>query len=570
MGLDYREKLDRAKTNLKAKEKQKYKIHYFCKNFRLEDEIKEKSFNNKFSHPDYIHVFSKNNDYSKSFPNSFRTRIRNGGNMVLGIGGEPNSGKSDGGASIAFEIQEALTEILELNPPFYLAFTTSEFNATIVKIRKDLAKIKKGGILLRDEDPREHGRGARTLTENLENIKEIVRKFQVFFIFIAPRKPKELSKSLFTYFLESAGKDYENNKIRFLLYDPTYKDGKIPIGRIKIERHKNDKFREEYQNRKDAFIDVGMSTGGQFVPEIDMARFQKDVNNIYKYCLRKRIDQKNLIETQIRYYNRQLKLKKNKDKKAKEDKVQWDLDSLEKLINEVWFKLRKKYKRIDKRKQRLKELKKVHEAKLEDLQRANAKLEIEQQLSTNLTKFKFEYNENDIFEIIQKEKENVWKNSERDIEIYIRAKRKGTIYKEIVKSYREINDETNITKIVNKVQGEINRIAGRLLENAFSDFLTKLKLFDKVDLNGAHGQSDVIAYKGKTLFIFSLKNIKIDKQHYYEIPVHEYYPELVLAREQKEKNKKESYCYLGIFDNSTDKFSIKSINLSFPAKPIEI
>ena len=567
MVMDYREKLERAKTNLKAEKQKKYKIHKFCKNFRLEDEIKEKSFNNKFSHPDYIHVFSKNNDYSESFPNSVRTRIGNGGNMVLGISGEPNSGKSEGGATIGFEIQAALKEILSFNPPFYYSFTTSEFNENIVKIKKDLAKIKSGGILLRDEDPREHGRGARTLSENLENIKEIVRKVQVFFIFIAPRKPKELSKTLFTYFLESAGKDYENNKIRFLLYDPTHKDGKIPIGRIKIERHNNDKFREEYQKRKDEFIERGLSTGGQYAPEIDIIRFQKDVKNIYKFCLRKRIDQKNLIETQIRYFNKQLKLKKNRDK---EDKVQWDLDSLEKLINEVWFKLRKKYKRIDKRKQRLKELKKVHEAKLEGLQRANASLKIEQQLSANLTKFKFEYNENDIFAIIQKEKESVWKDSERDIEIYVRAKKDRTIYREIVKSYREINDETSITKIVNKVQGEINRIAGSLLENAFSDYLIKLKLFDKVEKNGAHGQSDVIAYKGKTLFIFSLKNIKIDKKHYYEIPVHEYYPELRLAREQKERHKKEAYCYLGIFDNSTNNFSIKSINLSFPAKPIEI
>ena len=62
--MDYTEKLSRAKSNVKAAQKKKYKIHDFCKNFRLEDEIKDKSFNNKYSDPKLIHVFSKNNNFS--------------------------------------------------------------------------------------------------------------------------------------------------------------------------------------------------------------------------------------------------------------------------------------------------------------------------------------------------------------------------------------------------------------------------------------------------------------------------------------------------------------------------
>ncbi len=124
--------------------------------------------------------------------------------------------------------------------------------------------------------------------------------------------------------------------------------------------------------------------------------------------------------------------------------------------------------------------------------------------------------------------------------------------------------------IIKKIEGKINRINGKLLEDAFADYLEHLKLFDKVVKNGANGEFDVIAYKGKILFVFSLKNIKVDKRHYNKIPVDKFYPELIFAREQQEKNNMNVYCYLAINDKLIDTFFLKPIDLSFPSNPIKI
>ena len=50
----------------------------------------------------------------------------------------------------------------------------------------------------------------------------------------------------------------------------------------------------------------------------------------------------------------------------KENKVQWDPDNLNKLVNEIWFKLKKKYKRIERKKKKLKEWQRIQEQKLDE------------------------------------------------------------------------------------------------------------------------------------------------------------------------------------------------------------
>ena len=140
----------------------------------------------------------------------------------------------------------------------------------------------------------------------------------------------------------------------------------------------------------------------------------------------------------------------------------------------------------------------------------------------------------------------------------------------IAKRYKTIKDRKGISNVVKKVQGEINRIKGKLLEAAFSKYLKMLNIFDSVEDNGSHGEFDVVAYKDNATFVFSLKNIKVDKQHYNEISGEEFYPEVKFAREQKERHNKDVYAYLCIFDNLKEEFLIKGIDLSFPIKSIKI
>ncbi|KKN08934.1 hypothetical protein LCGC14_1051600 [marine sediment metagenome] len=555
MSSDYRDRLTTAKANLKTEQKKKYKIYNFCKNFHLEDEIKEKSFNNKYSDPKLIHVFSKNNDYTPSLHNSIKTRITNGTNILLDIYGEQHSGKSHVGQTLAFEIIEEFELIQGNKVDLKLGFSTSEFN-------RYLTMLKKGDVLIRDENPKEHGKGSRNMEENLENVVDIIRKHLNSFIFIAPRK---LSNTLITYYLETAGKNFETKQVRCLLYDPSFKEGKEPIGRVFITLHDDYEFSAQYDKRKDGIIKDGLAHGGHFSAEIDLERFKNDIKRLFKWAIREKVDHKNLLEAEIKLFNSQFDPDKERDKMVK-----WDSGTMPMVINKVWSKLTKRKKRIENRRKRLKELKRIHERRMEEKQREQAKLEIEQQINADLTKFNFKYNENKIYNLVREEKGDIWRNVERDIEIYILSTKERMFNSKIAKRYKTIKDRKGISNVVKKVQGEINRIKGKLLEAAFSKYLKMLNIFDSVEDNGSHGEFDVVAYKDNATFVFSLKNIKVDKQHYNEISGEEFYPEVKFAREQKERHNKDVYAYLCIFDNLKEEFLIKGIDLSFPIKSIKI
>jgi hypothetical protein len=72
--------------------------------------------------------------------------------------------------------------------------------------------------------------------------------------------------------------------------------------------------------------------------------------------------------------------------------------------------------------------------------------------------------------------------------------------------------------IVKKVQGKINEVKGDKFEKFVYNRLKQSELFDKVILGGEVGQSDILAYQNdEKLFIYSLKNLKIDRDPYWLI-----------------------------------------------------
>jgi hypothetical protein len=113
-------------------------------------------------------------------------------------------------------------------------------------------------------------------------------------------------------------------------------------------------------------------------------------------------------------------------------------------------------------------------------------------------------------------KENVnWHQAERDLEIYILKKEKGLNLKEIGAEYG-IKYNT-VSVIVNKVQGELNRLKGAIFENFVYERLKQSGLFDRIIWEGDIGESDILAYQKEKLYVYSLKNLQIDRDPYWLI-----------------------------------------------------
>lgn len=266
-------------------------------------------------------MFYEENDYTERFFEAIRFRIRDRNNYVLMFYGEPNLGKSEGGGFTGKFTKKEYQEITGKKNRIHLGFSTMEFD----KIIRDM---EEGDIGIRDESPKGSGKGSRTIEQNLDNITQIVRAAQNFFIFICP---KRIETDVVTYYLEAAGKNKEERKLRFILYDPTFKEGKIPIGRIFIPLHDDEEFRKEYERRKHANIGLIKKKGGAVYYEIDAERLSQDFKKLYEYCKLRNTRTKTDIKTQLSNFN----IEKELEDKP-EECISGDIDYNEKLIQNVY------------------------------------------------------------------------------------------------------------------------------------------------------------------------------------------------------------------------------------------
>lgn len=124
----------------------------------------------------------------------------------------------------------------------------------------------------------------------------------------------------------------------------------------------------------------------------------------------------------------------------------------------------------------------------------------------------FKCSEEDIFTLIRKNKR--WHDIERDI----------TIYQERVKGkqLQELADEfgicfNTVSGIGKKVLGAVNYYKGKLFEVFVENKLRKSGLFEEVIKEAGKGEIDILAYTkdGKELYIYSIKNLKIDRKPYW-------------------------------------------------------
>lgn len=85
--------------------------------------------------------------------------------------------------------------------------------------------------------------------------------------------------------------------------------------------------------------------------------------------------------------------------------------------------------------------------------------------------------------------------------------------------------------VVKKVRGSINYWKGKLFEGLVEKRLKDSKLFKKVIKEAGSGEADILAYTKdeKELYIYSLKNIKINRSPYW-LTKEELDPEIDRAR----------------------------------------
>ena len=137
----------------------------------------------------------------------------------------------------------------------------------------------------------------------------------------------------------------------------------------------------------------------------------------------------------------------------------------------------------------------------------------------------FSHTDEQVFNLIRKNAK--WHDIERDLAIY-HEKKGGKYLQEIAEIFRI--DFTTVSVIVKKVLGAINYWKGKLFEDFVEKKLKQCGLFEKVIKDAGKGECDLLAYTkdGKGLYIYSLKNIKIDRKPYW-LTIDELRPELKRA-----------------------------------------
>ncbi|MBD3300808.1 MAG: hypothetical protein GF347_05660 [Candidatus Moranbacteria bacterium] len=177
----------------------------------------------------------------------------------------------------------------------------------------------------------------------------------------------------------------------------------------------------------------------------------------------------------------------------------------------------------------------------------------------------FSINNETIFAIIEKNAQ--WRDVQRDLEIYKLKREQGLELKEIGAIYGiKFN---SVSMVVSKVQGEMNRLKGEIFEKFVYERLQMSGLFEEVIWGRDVGDPDILAYQGDKLFIYSLKNLQIDRNPYWliinpksETSESELRPELEFAKLSHFDY--ETHLILLVFDNFCDRIIQSEIDYSEP------
>jgi hypothetical protein len=283
----------------------------------MEDNLEMLSFNKRFSDLKLRWVLRKKYNYTKRFLYAITERIKDNSNLIIVIYGTPNSGKSEGAQTIAFFIRYCLWRHVGLKVKIKTAFSTADF-------QEITPNMKRGDVGIRDESSALSGAGARNTQADLNNITKAIRMEQNSFIFIDPTK---IVAKVVSFYLESAGKNKNTRKIRFVLYD---KDENI-LGHIYLPLHWSPLYRKRYKEKKQVNIDTLKTFGGMAKAELPK-RIEFDEKRLLHYCNEYNVKNRGDIEALLQRFNRECEDDK--------DMIKGDTNYIKILVQTVWLDIR--------------------------------------------------------------------------------------------------------------------------------------------------------------------------------------------------------------------------------------
>lgn len=163
----------------------------------------------------------------------------------------------------------------------------------------------------------------------------------------------------------------------------------------------------------------------------------------------------------------------------------------------------------------------------------------------------------DLYALLRKNEK--WYDFNRDLSIYL-ERSEGKYIQELADQFNM--KRTAVSMVIKKVSGAINYWKGKLFEDFVEKRLKRSRFFDKVVKDAGSGESDIRAYtKDNKLFIYSLKNLKIDFIPYW-LTKEELRPELEDALLSKLDY--ETHLILLVYDNHHKEVKQIEINYDHP------
>ena len=197
-------------------------------------------------YPAYAYAYSI--DMTDIFYNEIKDRLTHNKNIIIEIVGEPGSGKSYSGSTIA----------LFCNSVMNVPFTIKNFAWTNTDFIESVSTFQKRNTIVKDEQPRAiYGEGSVIEQVTMQDIEEIIRKAQINMVFISPE-----SRSWHSgvhYILQTFDMSYTNRTNTLLVHPSTDHNLTEPIGAI-ILKHPVDAYPsfkpvlDQYEALKDEFI----------------------------------------------------------------------------------------------------------------------------------------------------------------------------------------------------------------------------------------------------------------------------------------------------------------------------
>lgn len=454
------EQYEFAKKEILSRQKRKVN---FTNKFKFGDEIYDQAFNDKINENLEMQTImaDKKKDLTKKFYGALRHRILHKDHIIIIFFGRTNSAKSWSSLRLAYDIRKMFKKLLQNDSEIHLCFSDSEY----VNI---IPKMEKMDIMIRDETPKISGAGTNILQKNLDNISAITRAGQYCFFFLSPSR---INADVVTYYLESSGIWREEGLARFLLYN----DEMRFLGRIYLKRPDDDQFLKDYENRKAKNIEKIKDLAGLVNVQADSQKFNDDKEKLLRICRENGANRKTEIRAMIQKFNFQ----------HPDDGISGFTGYLQDLVNLVYLERRKK-------------------AKSTKIAGVDFEEEIAKEIiNFDFSDFKFDVTEDKIIETIVNNSDSLkWKYPTRDTNIYLS-------YNSGVKQI-DLTKEHNLSKaaistIVKNFRGRISKFSGDLLEIKFVEYLKSKNFFDKIERIGEKSNPDVIGYKGKAIYIFSLK-----------------------------------------------------------------